>query len=75
MKTRRFRLTKTAKILSFILILVVVIGGVFAGLKTGVVKTSGNKIGKAFSKKTEAPVTDSDGNVINTTKDNKDTIK
>ena len=74
MKTRRFRLTKTAKILSFILILVVVIGSVFAGLKTGVVKTSGNKIGKAFSKKTEAPVTDSDGNVINTTKDNKDTI-
>lgn len=39
MSTKRFRLTKTAKIMIFILIIALLGGGVFAGLKTGLVKT------------------------------------
>lgn len=42
MSTKRFRLTKTAKIMIFVLIIALLGGGVFAGLKTGIVKT-GNK--------------------------------
>lgn len=42
MSTKRFRLTKTAKIMIFVLIIALLGGGVFAGLKTGLVKT-GNK--------------------------------
>lgn len=39
MSTKRFRLTKTAKIMIFVLIIALLGGGVFAGLKTGLVKT------------------------------------
>ena len=39
MSTKRFRLTKASKILIFIVIIVLLGGGVFAGLKTGLVKT------------------------------------
>lgn len=39
MSTKRFRLTKTAKIMIFVLIIVLLGGGVFVGLKTGLVKT------------------------------------
>lgn len=75
MKTRRFRLTKPAKILSLILIIAVVIGGVFAGVKTGVVKTSGSGvIGSLKNGKTGKVKADKNGNVINTDKKNKDTI-
>ena len=65
MKTRRFRLTKPAKILSLILIIAVVIGGVFAGVKTGVVKTSGSGvIGSLKNGKTGKVKADKNGNVI-----------
>ena len=57
---KRFRLTKGAKILAFVLIIGLLIGGVGMGLKTGLVK---NDI-----------YTDDSGNVINTTKTSKDTI-
>lgn len=39
MSTKRFRLTKTAKIMIFVLVIVLLGGGVFAGIKTGIVKT------------------------------------
>lgn len=42
MSTKRFRLTKTAKIMIFIVIIALLGGGVFLGLKTGIVKTSNN---------------------------------
>lgn len=40
MSTRRFRLTKTSKILFMVLIIALVGGGVFAGIKTGFIKTN-----------------------------------
>lgn len=39
MSTKRFKLTKASKILIMILVVALIGGGVFAGLKTGVVKT------------------------------------
>lgn len=39
MSAKRFRLTKTAKILIMVLIVALVGGGLFAGVKTGIVKT------------------------------------
>ena len=60
MSVKRFRLTKGAKILIFVLIIGLLIGGVAIGLKTGFVK---NDI-----------TVDDDGNVINTTKTTNDTI-
>lgn len=60
MGVKRFRLTKGAKILIFVLVAGILISGVFIGLKTGVVK---NDI-----------YTDEFGNVINTTKTSEDTI-
>ena len=57
---KRFRLTKGAKILVFVLIIGLIVGGVGIGLKTGLVK---NDI-----------YTDDSGNVINTTKTSADTI-
>lgn len=47
MSTKRFRLTKTAKILIFIVIIVLLGGGVFAGVKTGLVKTDSKTNQKA----------------------------
>lgn len=60
MGVKRFRLTKGAKILVFVLIIGILAGGVSIGLKTGVVK---NDI-----------YTDESGNVINTEKTSADTI-
>lgn len=40
MSTRRFKLTKTAKILIMVLIIALVGGGVIAGVKTGFIKTN-----------------------------------
>ena len=60
MGTKRFRLTKSAKVLIFVLIIGLLIGGVFIGLKTGVVENDIH--------------TDGFGNVINTTKTSEDTI-
>lgn len=57
---KRFRLTKGAKILIMILVIALIGGGIFMGLKTGVVKNDLKP--------------DADGNVINTTKESSDTI-
>ena len=52
---RRFRLTKGAKVLILILVIALIGGGIFMGLKTGVVKNDLKP--------------DVDGNVINTVKE------
>ena len=57
---KRFRLTKGAKILIMILVIALIGGGIFMGLKTGVVKNDLKP--------------DADGNVINTTKESADAI-
>ena len=62
---RRFKLTKAAKILIMVLVVALLGGGVFAGLKTGLVKTD-NKLMQSLM--------DEDGNVINTDKDDAKTI-
>ena len=67
MGSRRFRLTKTAKILILIIVLCVLGGGVFAAFKTGLVKNEPKKTDK------ETVVTDSMAN--STTNDTKDTEK
>lgn len=40
---KRFRLTKAAKILIMVLVVALLGGGVFAGLKTGLITTDKNK--------------------------------
>lgn len=60
--TKRFRLTTGAKILIAIIIAAVVGGGIWYGMKSGLIK---NDI---------KPVYDENGNVMNTVKDRKDTI-
>lgn len=57
---KRFRLTKGAKVLIMILIIALIGGGIFMGLKTGVVKNDLKP--------------DADGNVINTSKGSAETI-
>lgn len=57
---KRFRLTKGAKILILILVIALIGGGIFMGLKTGVVKNDLKP--------------DADGNVINTSKESSETI-
>ncbi len=60
--TKRFRLTKASKILIMVLVIVLIGGGVFAGLKSGLVTS------KHFI------TTDEDGNVINMDKSDDKTI-
>ena len=55
MSTKRFRLTKASKILIMILIVALIGGGVFAGLKTGFIKTKNDT-------KTDSVLTDNDTN-------------
>lgn len=57
---KRFRLTKGAKILIIILVMALIGGGIFMGLKSGIVKNDLKP--------------DADGNVINTSKESADTI-
>lgn len=72
MSTRRFRLTKTAKILIMVLIIALVGGGVFAGVKTGFIKTSDKT-------DNETVVTDNNSTnndvVVNTTTNNTNSDK
>lgn len=63
-KAKRFRLTKAAKILLFVVIVALIGGGVFAGLKTGVVKPDEELMA----------LMDDEGNVMNTEKASADTI-
>ena len=77
--TRRFRLTKASKILIFILVVALLGGGVFAGLKTGVVKTNSDKKESVSENKNDyndnnTIYADEDGNVINTDKSDDKTI-
>lgn len=79
--TRRFRLTKTAKLLLFVVIIALIGGCVFAGVKTGFVKTSKDKTETVVSNNSNSKdnvtrdvVTDDDGNVINTEKTDNKTI-
>lgn len=81
MSTKRFRLTKTAKILLFVIFIALIGGGVFLGIKSGLVKTSKDKE-TAMSEKNDKnnvrdtydSLVDDDGNVINTEKDDNKTI-
>lgn len=81
MSTKRFRLTKTAKILLFVIIVALIGGGVFLGVKGGLIKTSGDKEPGVVEENTKSDVKDmdsslvnDDGNVINTEKDDNKTI-
>lgn len=81
MSTKRFRLTKTAKILLFVIIVALIGGGVFLGVKGGLIKTSGDKEPGVVEENTKSDVKDTDsslvnddGNVINTGKDDNKTI-
>lgn len=71
MSTKRFRLTKASKILIMILVIALIGGGVFAGLKTGIVKTKKATKLNNVANEVEA---DNDGNVINTDKTDDKTI-
>ena len=66
MSVKRFRLTKGAKFLIFVLIIGLLVGGVVLGLKTGLVEND-------VTVNNDIPVND-EGNVINTTKTANDTI-
>lgn len=79
--TRRFRLTKTAKLLLFVVIIALIGGCVFVGVKTGFVKTSKDKTEIVVSNNSNSKdnvttdvVADGDGNVINTEKKDNKTI-
>lgn len=78
--TRRFRLTKASKILIIILVVSLLGGVVFAGLKTGVVKTNSDKKESVSENKNDyndnnnTISADEDGNVINTDKSDDKTI-
>lgn len=77
MSTKRFRLTKASKILIMILIVALIGGGVFAGLKTGFIKTkndtktdsvvidndTNSNVNTSAEVKTDANKTDSDGTI------------
>jgi len=84
---RRFRLTKAAKVLILVVILALVGGGVFAGVKTGIIKTSDDKKNTGVvNNKTEEvinnttqntdnlPEYDENGNVMNIEKTEANTI-
>lgn len=76
---RRFRLTKAAKILIVIVMMALVIVGVFAGVKTGVVKTSTDSktneiVGGTETKDNVSLDYDENGNVMNTEKTEATTI-
>lgn len=63
---KRFRLTKVAKILIVVLVVALIGGGVFAGLKTGLVTSKNKTIAKVKA--------DKEGNVINIEKTDDKTI-
>lgn len=74
---KRFKLTKAAKILIFMVIVAVIGGGAFLGVKSGLVKTKSQKTTTTTNddfKSKETVVADNDGNVINTDKSDDKTI-
>ena len=70
MSTKRFRLTKAAKILIFLIVLSCIGVGVFFRVKTGIIKSGNDKKICSDSNITS----DTDGNVINTDKKDDKTI-
>lgn len=70
MSAKRFRLTKAAKILIFLIVLSCIGAGVFFGMKTGIIKRANDKKVSSGSNITS----DTDGNVINTDKKDDKTI-
>ena len=70
---RRFRLTKAAKILIVLLVIALFGGGVYAGMKTGLVTTDGKKETKKPNKGTVVDY-DENGNVMNIDNSNDATI-
>lgn len=82
-KTKRFRLTKAAKILIMVLIVALIGGGIFAGVQTGVIQTKKDKSvsGTATSEtvaKTEATSDNEDvdkKNIVKQTETKKDKPK
>lgn len=74
MSTKRFRLTKAAKIMVFMLIIALLGGGVFVGLKTGIIKTNKNPkcesvVASNTSKNNDKVETD---DIVNNTKESED---
>lgn len=74
-KNKRFKLTRTAKILIFALVILAIGGGIGLGLKSGIITTSSDKNDSNVASDTKTnnnivaePVADEDGNVINTNK-------
>lgn len=71
MSTKRFRLTKASKILIMVLVIALIGGGVFAGVKTGFIKTknstsvsdTGNKVTGTTSSSYNKKKTNSDGTI------------
>ena len=76
MSAKRFKLTKTAKVLLMLLFVAIIGGGILAGIKTGVIKTktAAAKTESTSQKKGDAAVPDEDSNVINTDKTDEKTI-
>lgn len=66
----RFKLTKTAKILLSLIVIVIIGAGIFAGLKTGIIK---NDTKEKINELTEAKV-DESGNVLTLKKETESTI-
>lgn len=71
---KRFRLTNAAKILIVFILVLALGGGIFAGLKTGIVSKDVKKTIVKTEKPVKENIPDEDGNVINTDKQSKDTI-
>ena len=71
MSTKRFRLTKASKILIMVLVIALIGGGVFAGVKTGLIKTksntsisnAGNKVTGTTSSSSNKKKANSDGTI------------
>lgn len=79
---RRFKLTKAAKLLIMVVVLAVIGGAAFAGVKTGFVKTGAEKAETTIDTtkdetvvvSNDAPTYDENGNVMNIEKTDDNTI-
>lgn len=72
-KSKRFRLTKAAKILIMVLIVALIGGGIFAGVQTGVIQTKKDKSVSGTTTSETVAKTESTSN--NEDDDKKNTVK
>lgn len=72
-KTKRFRLTKAAKILIMVLIVALLGGGIFAGTQTGMIQTKKDKSVSGTTTSETVAKTESTSN--NEDDDKKNTVK